>query len=185
MIERRTSGLLLNFVVLCALAVPLQAWAQAQRPDNIRITVDTILATNTGKGMDSKLSGTIIGIRLKELFEYTTYRLVMHQVRQTICGRMVTFEMPGGRILHIGPNAVLDNMIAMELVLFEGTRPEMTTDLKLMNHALLVIGGPRYQQGMLIEMISTDAPDRTGPREAIPSVPAGPIPANSSGSPQH
>ena len=56
---------------------------------------------------------------------------------------MVVFEMPGGRILHIAPSSVLDNMISMEIVLFEGTRPLMTTDLKLMNHAVLIVAGPR------------------------------------------
>ena len=105
----------------------------------------------------------------------------------------VVFEMPGGRILHIAPSSVLDNMISMEIVLFEGTRPLMTTDLKLMNHAVLVVGGPRYQQGMLITMISTDAPDRPGTHgvapEAIPPPPApalpdaGAIPADPTSSP--
>ena len=109
---------------------------------------------------------------------------------------MVVFEMPGGRILHIAPSSVLDNMISMEIVLFEGTRPLMTTDLKLMNHAVLVVGGPRYRQGMLITMISTDAVDRPGPHgpppEAMPPPPslpplpgAGPLPADSPSSPQH
>jgi len=193
-IERRIPGLVL-ILVICAFAAPLHALAQDHGPHRIRITVDSILATNTGKGMDQKLRSSIIGVRLKELFEYTTYRLVMHQEQETVCGRMVTFEMPGGRILHIGPKSVLDNMVSMEMVLFQGPRPEMTTDLKLMNHAMLVLGGPSYHQGMLIEMISTDAPDRPGvpgmPPEALPQGPApglpdaGPIPANSSGSQQH
>jgi hypothetical protein len=85
-------------------------------------------------------------------------------------------------------------MISMEIVLFEGARPFMTTDLKLMNHAVLVVGGPHYQEGMLITMISTDAPDRpavhgvapeTIPPPAAPASPdAGAIPAKSPSSPQ-
>ena len=168
MIERRISGLLLAMVALGVLAVPLQAFAQVPHPRSILIRVDSVLAANTGKGMDAPLASSPIGNRLKALFEYTTYRLVMHQQQQTLCGRMVAFEMPGGRILHIAPLSVSDNMISMEIVLFEGTRPLMTTDLKLMNHAVLVVGGPRYQQGMLITMISTDAPDRPGLRRALP-----------------
>lgn len=189
MLERRPPGLLLTIVAIWVLALPLQALAQSARPHAILIRVDSVLAANTGKGMDAALSSSVIGSRLKALFEYTTYRLVMHQQQQTVCGRMVTFEMPGGRILHIAPNSVIDNMISMELVLFEGTRPLMTTDLKLMNHAVLIVGGPRYHEGMLITMISTDASDRRSPRaqppDAIPSpaAGAGPIPANSA-SPQ-
>jgi hypothetical protein len=196
MIERRTPGLLLTIAAICVLATPLRALAQAPRPRSILIRVDSILAANTGKGMDAQLASSVIGSRFKALFEYTTYRLVMHQQQQTLCGRMVAFAMPGGRILHIAPRSVLDNMISMEIVLFEGTRPLMTTDLKLMNHAVLVVGGPRYRQGMLITMISTDAVDRPGPHgpppEAMPPPPslpplpgAGPLPADSPSSPQH
>jgi hypothetical protein len=200
MTERRTFGLLLAIAAFCVLAAPLQALAQTPRARAILIRVDSVLAANTGKGMDAQLSSSAIGARLKDLFEYTTYRLVLHQQRQTRCGRVVVFEMPGGRILHIAPSSVLDNMISMEIVLFEGTRPLMTTDLKLMNHAVLVVGGPRYQQGMLITMISTDASDRPGTREVAPAIPpplsapplrapplpnAGAIPADSTSSPQH
>jgi hypothetical protein len=193
-IERRSPALLLTIVVMCVLAAPLRALAQAERPRAILIRVDSVLAANTGKGMDAKLSSSVIGNRLKTLFEYTTYRLIMHQEQQTRCGRMVVFEMPGGRILHIAPSSVLDNMVSMEIVLFEGARPFMTTDLKLMNHAVLIVGGPHYQEGMLITMISTDAPDRpvahgvtpeTIPPPAAPASPdAGAIPANSRSSPQ-
>jgi hypothetical protein len=196
MIERRSPGLLLTIVAMCVLAAPPQALAQTERPRSIVIRVDSVLAANTGKGMDAQLSSSVIGRHLKDLFEYTTYRLVMQQKRHTRCGRMVVFEMPGGRILHIAPSSVLDNMISMEIVLFEGTRPLMTTDLKLMNHAVLIVGGPRYQQGMLITMISTDASDRpetpgvapeaiTPPPPAPQSPNAGAIPADSPSSPQH
>ena len=192
--ELRTVGLLLTIIAICTLAAPRPASAQNPRPHTVRVRVDSILATNTGKGMDAKLSSSIIGERLRLLFEYTTYRLVMHQEQQTVCGHRITFQTPGGRILNIAPLAVVDNMISMELVFFEGTRPIMTTDLRLINHAILVLGGPRYQQGMLITMISTDAPGspsiHRGPPEAIPPPPAGfpsagPIPADNATPPQH
>ncbi len=97
------------------------------------------------------------------MFDYTTYHLVLHQELETVCGKQVTFELPGGRILQIAPHSIIQNMISMELVLFEGTRPLMTTDLRLINHAVLIVGGPKYQQGMLITIItmgSNDLPDR-------------------------
>jgi hypothetical protein len=194
--ERRTFGLLLMIVAICTLATPLQASPQSPKPNTVRIRVDSVLAANTGKGMDAQLASTKMGDRLKALFEYTTYRLVMRQERQTVCGRVVTFTMPGGRILHLALRSIEGNMISMELVLFEGTRPVMTTDLKLVNHAILIVGGPRYQQGMLITMISTDAPDRPRDRGALPEAPsapslspaspgAGTIPAGSASAPQN
>jgi hypothetical protein len=181
MTERRTSGLLSAIMAICVIVAPMQALAQSSRTRAVLIRVDSVLAANTGKGMDARLSSSIIGSRLKDLFEYTTYRLLLHQERQIRCGDVVVFEMPGGRILHIAPSSVLDNMISMEIVLFEGTRPLMTTDLKLMNHAVLVVGGPRYQQGMLITTISTDAPDRPGAHSVAPEA----FPADSPSPRQH
>jgi hypothetical protein len=176
MLEPRTPRLRITIFAICALAAQIPTALHAQPPRKIHVRVDSVLAANTGKGMDAQLASSVIGDRLKALFEYSTYQLVQHQEQDTRCGRMVAFEMPGGRILHIVPRSVLDNMISMELVLFEGTRPLMTTDLKLMNHAVLVVGGPRYHQGMLITMISTDAPDLHGahgdPRATIPLPPA-------------
>ncbi len=193
-IERRTVALLMTVIAICTLASPRQVSAQSQHPRTVRIRVDSILAANTGEGMDDKLSSSVIGKRLKALFEYTTYRLVLHQEKQTVCGRRISFQTPGGRILNIAPLAVVDNMISMELVFFEGTRPIMTTDLRLINHAVLVLGGPRYQQGMLITMISTDVAGsptiHRGPPEAMPASPPGfpglvPIPADTASPPQH
>jgi hypothetical protein len=91
------------------------------------------------------------------------------QEQQTKCGRTISFNLPGGRILRVAPQSVASGMIAMELVLFDGARPVMTTDLKLMNHGVLIVGGPRYQQGMLLTMIATDTND--APAEATHDVP--------------
>jgi hypothetical protein len=193
MIERRTVGLLLTIMAICALAVPPRTWAQNQSPRPLRVRVDSVLAANTGKGMDPQFSAGMAE-RLKALFEYTTYRLVLHQELETVCGRSVTFEMPGGRILQIAPRSIDNNMISLELVLFEGTRPLMTTDLRLLNHAVLMVGGPRYHQGMLITIISMGSSEHPSehrtPPQAMPSpTPASPdaraIPLDTAPLPQH
>ncbi|MBF6568392.1 MAG: hypothetical protein IVW54_05895 [Candidatus Binataceae bacterium] len=194
--------LLLATLVRSPIASSASNAASTHHPRVIRLRVDSVMAANTEEGMDDRLSHTPMAPRLKALFEYTTYRLIVHQEKLTVCGRMVAFELPGGRILHIAPRAVDGDMISMELVLFEGPRPVMSTDLKLMNHALLIVGGPRYEQGMLITTIRTDAPasaaesavqhaaDSSTAADAAPATPpspptpAGPVPAESSGAPQ-
>jgi hypothetical protein len=201
--QRLTLGLLLlSTLALCPLGSPASGAASTPSPRVIRLRVDSVMAANTEEGMDDRLSHTPMAPRLKALFEYTTYRLIVHQEKLTVCGRMVAFELPGGRILHIAPRAVDGDMISMELVLFDGPRPVMSTDLKLMNHALLIVGGPRYEQGMLITTIRTDAPDSAAesaaPHAAAPSAaadtappappnapaPAAAIPADSAVAPQ-
>jgi hypothetical protein len=120
----------------------------------IAVRVDSVVASDTHQGIDARL--TPMGPRLQSLFSYTTYHLVSHQEQQTRMGALLSFNLPGGRILHVEPHAIEGDMIAMELILFQGERPLMTTDLKLRNHGVLIIGGPRYEEGMLIISIGAD-----------------------------
>jgi hypothetical protein len=150
---------------------------QSKAPNRQRIIllhVDEVIAADTGEGIDERLLP--MGGRLESLFRYTTYRLVSHQVGRTECGRSAAFTLPGGWIVHVEPSAVRDNMIAMELMLFQGARPMMTTDVRMRNHGMLIIGGPHYQQGMLIIPIGADAPELAMPPGPIPVSPEGTMP---------
>jgi hypothetical protein len=120
----------------------------------IGVRVDSVVASDTHEGIDAQL--TPMGPRLQSLFRYTTYHLVSHQEKQTPMGTLLSFDLPGGRTLHVEPHAIEGDMIAMELILFQGERPLMTTDLKLRNHGVLIVGGPKYEEGMLIISIGAD-----------------------------
>jgi hypothetical protein len=158
----RPGSILVLLIVFSAIGTPGQALAAGSHPATVTVHVDSVLAADTNEGIDSRLQK--MGTRLQALFSYTTYRLVSHQDGQTECGKMIAFTLPGGRILHVQPRAVDHDMIAMELVLFQGPRPLMTTDLKLRNNGILIIGGPRYEQGMLI--ISIGASTARAPHAA-------------------
>jgi hypothetical protein len=140
----------------------------------ILLRVDEVLAADTGEGIDMRLLP--MGGRLESLFRYTTYRLISRQLGRTECGRTAAFTLPGGWIVHVAPSAVRDNMIAMELMLFNGAHPMMTTDVRMRNHGMLIIGGPRYRQGMLIIPIGADAPELATPSGPLPVTPEGTMP---------
>lgn len=140
----------------------------------ILLHVDEVIAADTGEGIDERLLP--MGGRLESLFHYTTYRLISHQISRTECGGTAAFTLPGGWIVHVEPSAVHDDMIAMELMLFQGARPMMTTDVRMRNHGMLIIGGPHYQQGMLIIPIGADAPELSMPPGPIPVSPEGTVP---------
>jgi hypothetical protein len=144
-----------------------QEHAKEERPRSVSVYVDSVLAADTNEGMDARLAP--LGKKLQGLFSFTTYSLVSHQDGQTECGKMIAFMLPGGKILHIQPRAIDGDMIAMEIVLFDGTRPMMTTDLKLKNKGTLIVGGPRYDRGMLIISIgaSTEPHARSTPAQAL------------------
>lgn len=157
----RWSGVLLALAGVLAFAAPGNA---GDKPASRQVTVsiDSVMAADTNEGIDARLAS--MTSRLRTLpFSYSTYRLVKSEDKKTSCGKMINFTLPGGRILHVAPHRIDDGMIAMELVLFQDERPEMSTELKLPNHAFLILGGPRYEQGMLIVFIRVDAPDASEP----------------------
>ena len=151
----RNTGTLFTVLVFLFATAGARAWAGSQSK-LVAFTVDSVLAADTNEGVDVRIAS--MGARLRKVFSYTTYRLISRQRRRTQCGRMTGFDLPGGRILHVEPRTVVGDTIGMELVLFQGPRPVMTTELRLKRHAVLMIGGPHYEQGMLIIAITVDTP---------------------------
>ncbi|HVN64307.1 MAG TPA: hypothetical protein VMT58_06700 [Candidatus Binataceae bacterium] len=163
---QRSLAIVAGTLLAASVAVPAFA---GNAPKRVTLHVDSVLAAETNEPPDPKLGP--MDKMLHGAFSYTSYHLVSHQDGETECGKMVTFTLPGGRILHVQPRAIDGDMIAMEIVLFDGARPMMTTDLKLKNNGSLIVGGQHYEQGMLIISIGAS----TG--EALP-----PVPANLAGS---
>ena len=141
------------------------------RPQIVIVRVDSVLAADTNQGIDPQLGP--MGPRLHKMFRYTTYQLVSEQNGRTEMGKMIEFTMPGGRILHIEPRSIDGNMIAMEVLLFQGEKPMLTTDLKLPDNGNLIVGGPHYEQGELIITIGANmAPDTASAGAATSSAQA-------------
>ncbi|MGA9725423.1 MAG: zf-HC2 domain-containing protein [Candidatus Binatus sp.] len=69
-------------------------------------------------------------------------------------GKMLVFKLPGGKTLHVQPRAVDGDMIAMEVVLFDGKQPTMTADLKLESGDTFALSGEKYGEGTLLLRIS-------------------------------
>jgi hypothetical protein len=154
--------LVLLIAVVSAVLAAGRIAAQQPHPQVIILRVDSVLAADTNQGVDPQL-GTM-GPQLRKMFNYTTYELVSEQNGRTEMGKMIEFTMPGGRILHIEPQSVDRNMIAMEVLLFQGEKPMLTTDLKLPNYGNLIVGGPHYEEGALIITIGANmAPDLASP----------------------
>ncbi|SRR5579885_132818 len=159
---RKPRNVVLLIAVVCAFAVPGHAFSQSSHRQVIVIEIDSVLAADTNQGVDPQLGP--MGTRLRKLFHYTTYHLVSTESRRTEMGKVIEFSMPGGRILHIQPREIDGNMIAMEVLLFDGEKPLLTTDLKLPNKGRLIVGGPHYEQGALIISIAANmAPDQSSP----------------------
>jgi len=171
MLSHSRTLVLLVAAVFVALSAAGNVAAEQSHPQVITLRVFSVLAADTNQGVDPQL-GTI-GPQLRRMFNYTTYELVSEQNGRTEMGKMIEFTMPGGRILHIEPQSVDRNMIAMEVLLFQGEKPMLNTDLKLPNNGNLIVGGPHYAQGALIITIGANmATDLASPGAATTAAPA-------------
>jgi hypothetical protein len=155
-------------IAITIFGTPTMPFAQAA-PKQVTVYIDSVMAADTNEGTDPRLAP--MGQKLRGLFGFSTYSLIGHNEGQTSCGKMIAFTLPGGKILHVQPRAIDGDMIAMEIVLFDGTRPMMTTDLKLKNNGTLIVGGPRYEQGMMIISIGAST-GGTPPMQARATPPA-------------
>jgi hypothetical protein len=164
----------LAFLIIAIAALGMQGLCYAQAPaKQVYVYIDSVMAADTNEGTDPRLSP--MDKKLRGLFGFSTYSLIGHIEGETSCGKMIAFALPGGKILHVQPRAIDDDMIAMEIVLFDGTRPMMTTDLKLKNNGTLIVGGPRYETGMMIISIgaSTNGSPSGGTHSAMQAQVAG------------
>jgi len=116
MYQRRSLSLALWLVALCALCTHGQASAQNKWAGTVKVRVDSVLATYTDEKIDARLPSAMIA-RFKRMFDFTAYQLVRREEQRAKCGRMISFSLPGGRILRVAPQSIDGGMIAMELVL--------------------------------------------------------------------
>jgi hypothetical protein len=150
----RPGSFSLLIIVVTAFGMPGLPYAQAG-PKQVSVYIDSVMAADTNEGTDPRLAP--MGPKLRRLFGFSTYSLIGHNEGETDCGKMIAFALPGGKILHVQPHEIDGDMIAMKIVLFDGTRPMMSTDLKLRNNGMLIVGGPRYEQGMMIIAIGASS----------------------------
>lgn len=143
----RAGSLVPLIIAIAAFGTPGLSYAQTASKQ-VYVYIDSVMAADTNGGVDPRIGP--LDKKLHGLFGFSTYSLIGHSEGETNCGKMIAFTLPGGKILHVQPRAIDDDMIAMEIVLFDGTRPMMTTDLKLKNNGTLIVGGPRYESGMMI-----------------------------------
>jgi hypothetical protein len=89
-----------------------------------------------------------------------------HTGGRTQSGKMIVFNLPGGKTLHVMPRAIAGNMIAMEVVLFDGKQTAMTAEMKLESGDTFALSGEDYGAGTLLIRISptTASNDNETPR---------------------
>ena len=135
-------------ISLCAVVFFFLSALDTRAGEVVEIRIETVLATNSSQEVDQRLGQ--IKQQLNNLFRYSSYRLVKEESRRTRWGDRASFNIPGGRYLQVIPKSYRDNRVSMRVVLIEGDRPMVDTELILRNGGVFFMGGRRHQEGVLI-----------------------------------
>lgn len=122
---------------------------QAIAGEMVELRVETVLATDSSKEFDKRLND----IRPQlDKFRYSSYRLVQEERRHVDWGKQADFFLPGGRFLQVVPRGYINERIALQVMLMEGTSPTPLVDalLTIRNHGTIYFGGRKHQGGILI-----------------------------------
>jgi len=155
MLQRPSFSLLLLTMAACIVGGPGLAAAQKSNAPPVQIEVISVTATNSAIGIDPQLKKMPFTKILPSMFGYTSYHMDSRQMERTVCGRILTFILPAGRLIHIAPLTIDGNRVNMEIDMFEGDRQRIDMHLTMENRSTLILGGPHYQLGMLIVMVKT------------------------------
>lgn len=149
--------------VACVVAVlavlPFALAAEAQ--ERVALEVGTVLATNSSTHMDAQLAS--VRGQLERLFQYSSYRLVKQEKSDVSCGKPASFEIPGGRHLQVMAKDTRGGRVSLNVALMKDRHVLMRTDLTLGKRGTIMVGGPRYENGVLIIWIAAKRTSSASP----------------------
>jgi hypothetical protein len=143
------SVLLVILVLTCCWSLTAE---EVLAKNRCRIRVDTILASRNGSGVDVQLKRHIG--ELQSMFNYTSYRLLGSESLNLKAGQSGTVSLPGSRRLKIIPQNIRGSRADIALTMMKNRRTVFQTQIQLLNHGSLFVGGPTYKDGNLIFKIS-------------------------------
>jgi hypothetical protein len=149
----RRPGACLPAVAFVTLLLIVPAVAAA--PDApVAVDVGVVLASNEGNAMDPAL--TPIRNQLHSMFTYSAYQLVDRLKRTLSVGETGDFGLPGKRSMRVTPVPATGNKVRLAVQMMEGERNLLSTTLGLTRGGMVLVGGPPYQKGVLILIISAE-----------------------------
>lgn len=117
------------------------------------IQIATVLASNAGRTFDARLASLKNVLRP---LRFRSYDLVSSETRVLHGnGGQSGMELPHGRYLHITTREHTPDHLRLHILLNEDNRPVVNTYVKLELGSVVVLGGPRDQDGTLVITIAS------------------------------
>src|SRR5512144_1918698 len=150
--DRKPGALPRIAAFFAVLAFATGAALPAEAPVSVELGI--AVASNEGSRIDPQLAN--IRAKLKAMFDYTSYRMLDRRKRTLAIGEAGDFGLPGGRSMRVTPVPSAGNKVRLAVSIMEGPRNLLTTTLGLSRGGMVLVGGPSYQNGVLILIISAD-----------------------------
>ncbi|MCL1925682.1 MAG: hypothetical protein FWF95_00915 [Syntrophorhabdaceae bacterium] len=122
--------------------------------DTIAIDVGSVYASNSGKEIDPSL--VHIRGKLEYMFDYSSYRLLDRKRQRLSEGEKNDFELPDKRSMRIKVLFVDEKKVRLYVRIQEKEKKLLGTTLGLSRGGMVLVGGPVYESGVLIFLISAD-----------------------------
>ena len=146
----KTSSLLSPLLFLMLL-VPCAAFAAGP---SVSIEVGIAHASHEGSAIDPALSK--LKSKLQSMFNYSSYKMLDRRKRTIAVGETAEIPLPGKRTLKATPISIDGARIKLDVQIVEGGKNKLTTSLGLHKGGMVLVGGPAYQNGVLILILSAE-----------------------------
>lgn len=120
----------------------------------VGVDIGVVLASTEGSSVDPSLAS--LRGKLSSMFNYSSYRMLDRQRKTLEVGQTGEFGLPGGRSIRVTPAPPSGAKMRLAVQLMEGQKNLLTTTLGLSRGGMVLVGGPRYQSGVLILLISAE-----------------------------
>lgn len=135
-------------------AVLLLAPCLLHAAPSVSIEVGIVQASSEGSSIDPALSK--LKSKLQEMFKYTSYRMLDRQKRTLAVGETGEIPLPGNRVFKAVPASIEGSKVKLDVQILEGGKNRLTSTLGLNRGGMVLVGGPSYQNGVLILVISAE-----------------------------
>ena len=142
---------LLSVLLLLSFS-PGSATAESGSP--VTVDVGVVLASHDGSTVDPQLSS--IQDKLRSMVNYSSYRMLDRQKRPLEVGQTGEFPLPGNRSLRVTPSPSRGEKVRLAVQITEGGKNLIATTLGLSRGGMVLVGGPSYQKGVLILILSAE-----------------------------
>jgi len=131
----------------------VSAPAGAENQNRTTVQISTVLASNAGRTFDPRLAS--LKTELRQL-RFKSYSLVSTEQRVLFGnGGQAGMELPHGRYLHITTREHTPDHLRLHILLNEDNHPVVNTYVKLEMGSVVMLGGPRDEDGTLVITIAS------------------------------